>query len=272
MSVLAGRAVVVTGAGSGLGAAYALHAAECGAAVVVNDVDAAAADACVKRIGSLTDRVVADHHDVSHWAGAEALIDGCVTRFGAIYGLVSNAGIVTVCRPEEETEQNLRRVIEVNLLGVAFCGTHALRHMVARGQGSIVNVTSGAALGVPSLGAYAASKGGITALTYSWAASVAGTGVRVNAVSPNARTPLADALAAEFPEVPAGTDEPVTNAAAVGFLLSDLAADVNGQVFVTGGPTLRRQTRPRIVDVARIGDDETWTAESVAGALQRSRG
>lgn len=261
MSVLDGKAVVVTGAGRGLGAAYARAAAEHGAAVVVADIDA---DAAAEVAAGIGDRAVPMRVDVTDWAAAGELIEGCVDRFGAIDGLVNNAGVVTVAAVAEETEENLRRVIGVNLLGVAFCGTHALRRMTVRGSGSIVNVTSGGALGMSRLAAYAASKGGVTSLTYAWAAEVSGSGIRVNAVSPNARTPLAGSLAAAFPDVPAGTAAPESNAPMVVHLLSDEARDIQGQVFVTGGPGLCRQGRPRITE---IGHRDGWTPATVAAAL-----
>ena len=234
------------------------------ASVVCADLHADAAQRTAAAIVEAGGTAVAEQVDVADWAGAAALIDGCVERFGAIDGLVNNAGVVTVAPAAQETEANLRRVIEVNLLGTAFSGTLALRRMTARGAGSIVNVTSGAAFGMPRLAAYSASKGGVTSLTYAWAAEVAGTGVRVNAVSPNARTPLADQLAAAFPDVPAGTDSPESNSAAVVHLLSDAASDVNGQVFVTGGPSLRRQSRPRITE---LGSHPDWAPADVAAAI-----
>lgn len=262
--MLSGRAVVITGAGSGLGAAYASAAAAAGASVVCGDIDGAAAERTAAAIEQAGGSATAVKVDVADWAAAAALIDTCLERYGAVDGLVNNAGVVTVAGIEEETELNLRRVLEVNLLGSAFCGIHALRYMTARGSGSIVNVTSGSALGIARLGAYSASKGGVTALTYAWAAEVAGTGVRVNAVSPNARTPLAETLASAFPEVPAGSESPASNAAAVVYLLSDDARDIHGQVFVTGGPSLRRQSRPRIVELA---SRESWTQADVAAAM-----
>jgi NAD(P)-dependent dehydrogenase (short-subunit alcohol dehydrogenase family) len=119
-------------------------------------------------------------------------------------------------------------------------------------------------MGVARLGAYSASKGGVTALTYAWAAEVAGTGVRVNAVSPNARTPLADRLATSFPDLPLGTATPESNAAAVVCLLSEDARDINGQVFVTGGSSLGRQLRPRIAELAERAE---WTPLELASAM-----
>lgn len=187
-----------------------------------------------------------------------------MAEFGTIDGLVNNAGIVRVSQPQDATEDELRRVIEVNLLGTAFCGVHAMRTMVGRGGGAIVNVTSGAQLGLPTVAGYAASKGGITSLTYSWAAAFSTTKVRVNAVSPDAATPLAKTLAAHFPEVPAGVKTPESNAPAVVFLLSSLAADVNGQVVMTGGDVMSLMKRPKIT--AGIRHETGWSIDSV-GAL-----
>jgi NAD(P)-dependent dehydrogenase (short-subunit alcohol dehydrogenase family) len=267
VNALDGKAVVVTGAGRGLGAAYATAAAANGASVLCADLDADAAQCTAAAIVEAGGTAVAEQVDVSEWAAATALIQGCVERFGAIDGLVNNAGVVAVASLKEQTEDGLRRVIEVNLLGTAFCGTLALRRMTDRGAGSIVNVTSGAAFGMPRLAGYSASKGGVTSLTYTWAAEVAGTGVRVNAVSPNARTPLADRLAAAFPDIEVGADTPESNAAAVVHLLSDAAADVNGQVYVTGGPSLRRQSSPRITE---LGTHEDWTPADVAATIRGS--
>ncbi len=124
---------------------------------------------------------------MSDWSEAEELIERCVDEFGALDGLVNNAGLYEMCRPEELDEGLLRRIIDVNLLGTAFCGAHAIRRMLAQGHGSIVNVTSGAQTGLPYLSAYGASKAGVAALIRSWAADLVGTGVRVNGLSPMAR-------------------------------------------------------------------------------------
>lgn len=264
MSVLAGKAVVVTGAGRGLGAAYAVLAAEHGAGLVLNDVDAVAAERTAEQIRTGGGRAVTVAGDVGEWDVAEALVARCVSEFGHVDGLVNNAGVVTVCPVSAETEENLRRVIGVNLLGAAFCGTLALRVMLRQDSGSVVNVTSGAAMGVPALGAYSASKGGLTSLTYAWAAEVAGTGVRVNAVSPEARTPLAQTLAAQFPDVPAGMSDPLSNAPAVVHLLSDDARGVNGQVLLTRGVGVRLQERPRY---SRLAGAEPWTVDTAAAAV-----
>ncbi|BBX62540.1 short-chain dehydrogenase [Mycobacterium saskatchewanense] len=263
--VLAGHSVVITGAGRGLGAAFARLAAAEGARLVVNDINAAAARQIAVELGEVTE-AIADSSDVSSWHGAERLIGTCIARYGSIDGLVSNAGVIAVGRPEEATEADLRHVIEVNLLGTAFCGVHALRAMLLQGRGSIVNVTSGAQLGLPTVAAYAASKGGITSLTYSWAAATKGSGVRVNAVSPDAATPLAAEVAQHFPDTPAGDKSPESNAPAVVYLLSDLASSVTGQVVLTGGERLSVLDPPSPRRPAARQPE--WTVELVAQAFR----
>lgn len=263
---LAGAAVVVTGAGGGLGLAYARLAAEHGASVVVNDIDPEAAQAAAEGIIVDGGSAVADHSDISDWAGAETAIGTCIERFGTIDGLVNNAGVISVGKPQDETEESIRRVVGVNLLGSAFCGVIAIRHMVEAGSGAVVNVTSGAHLGLPLVGGYAASKGGISSLTYAWAADLVGTGVRVNAVSPDARTPLADTVASEFPEVVPGTSTPESNAAAVVYLLSARSAPLTGQIVVTGGERMTVLERPTLVRPAARHDD--WTVDSVQRAFE----
>lgn len=261
---LDGKAVVVTGAGRGLGRAYADAAARHGAMVVVNDVDADAA----ARVAAQIPGAVADGTDISSWAGAEALVERCCAAFGRIDGLVNNAALIRVTPPQDATEADIRCVVDVNLLGSIYCGIHALRRMVEQGSGSIVNVTSGAALGgLPTVATYAATKGGILSLTYAWAGGAADAGVRVNAVSPDADTPLAASIRRDHPEVQAGAASAESNAHAVVFLLSDRATTVNGQVLLTGGERLGRLSRPTPIRPAARRDE--WTADDVADVVLR---
>ncbi len=132
--VLHGKAVVITGAGRGLGRVYALLAAREGARVVVNDIDADAAAEAVQAIRTEGGEAMADGHDIATWEGAGALVGACVERFGRIDGLVNNAGLYYLSRPQDERPERMRQIVEVNVLGPAFCGTHALRHMLAQGS------------------------------------------------------------------------------------------------------------------------------------------
>jgi NAD(P)-dependent dehydrogenase (short-subunit alcohol dehydrogenase family) len=266
VNALTGKAVVITGAGRGLGAAYANLAAREGAAVVVNDVDAEQAREVVAGIEAAGGRAVADASDISTWDGAGALIAHCVDAFGAIDGLVNNAGIFRLAGPVDQDPADFRAVIEVNLLGTAYCGLHAIRAMK---RGSIVNVTSGAHAGSADMGAYGASKGGVTSLTYCWAVDLAGSGIRVNAVSPNAQTRMAEAFEKHLGEraQKQNIGKPAEqNAPAVVYLLSDLSAKVHGQVVRVDGEELSLIRHPAVLG-AGVKDPQ-WTVEAVAAAFE----
>jgi len=263
---LRGKAVVVTGAGRGLGAAYADLAARHGAAVVVNDVDLDAARAVAARIEAAGGRARAEGSDVASWDGAGRLIRCCAGAFGGVDGLVNNAGVFRPAAPDAQDPDEFRRVVEVNLLGTAYCGLHAIRAMAGRG-GAIVNVTSDAHAGAAGMGAYGASKGGVTALTYCWAADLVGTGIRVNAVSPNAQTRMADTFDRHLGtgRAPARRASPAQHAPAVVYLLSPLSAGIHGQVVRINGDELSLIAHPAVL--GRGPRDPQWTVESVAAAF-----
>jgi NAD(P)-dependent dehydrogenase (short-subunit alcohol dehydrogenase family) len=268
MGVLDGKAVIITGAGRGLGAAYAIHAARHGAAVVVNDVDSAEAHQTVERIAAAGGTAIAHVGDVASWAEAAGLINRCVQEFGRLDGLVNNAGIIRVSRPEDMREADYRDLMEVNVLGPCYCGTHAMRHMLNEGHGVIVNVTSGAQAGSPLLAGYGATKGAIASLTFSWAMDLAGTGVRVNAISPMADTRMfdpklrVDEAAAGQPPGP----QPEDNAPVVVFLLSDGSSHLNGQVVRIDGTRLSLMTHPAILEP--VLSEDKWTVEAIGEAFR----
>lgn len=270
---LAGKAVAITGAGRGLGAAYALLAAREGAAVLVNDVDRSAAAEVVARIRNDGGRAEADASDISQWAGAGRLVAHCTEAFGAIDGLVNNAGLFRMAGVDDQDPATFRTVIEVNLLGSAYCGLHAIQAMLEQGSGSIVNVTSGSQAGSASMAAYGASKGGIASLTYCWAVDLAGTGVRVNAISPNANTRMAQEFERFHGENAPGQNiskSPESNAPAVVFLLSDAASKINGQVVRVDGDELSLMTHPAVLGTGLRSPQ--WTVESVAEAFTDTLG
>jgi NAD(P)-dependent dehydrogenase (short-subunit alcohol dehydrogenase family) len=265
---LAGKAVAITGAGRGLGAAYARLAAAEGAAVLVNDVDRAQAVEVVDQIRAAGGRAEADASDIATWSGAGRLVEHCAEAFGAIDGLVNNAGIFRMARPREQDPATFRAVIEVNLLGTAYCGLHAIAAMLDQGRGSIVNVTSGAHAGSLSMAAYGASKGGVASLTYCWAADLADTGVRVNAVSPNANTRMAQEFERFLGDQAQGQNidkSAESNAPAVVYLLSDASAAVNGQVVRIDGDELSLMSHPTVLGKGLRNPQ--WTVEEVARAF-----
>jgi NAD(P)-dependent dehydrogenase (short-subunit alcohol dehydrogenase family) len=269
MGLLADRAIVVTGAGGGLGRAYAVAAAAEGAAVVVNDVDEGAASAVAGAIADGGGRAVAHAGSVADWAAAGAAIERCSQAFGRIDGLINNAGISRVGDPwREETGDRARAIVEVNLLGTIYCGVHALRAMVAQRSGSILNVTSGALLGLLEHSLYGASKGGVAALTWGWAVDAAPYGVRVNAISPLARTAMSEVWvnrdAAHMEEPPPESVAPLAV-----FLLSDRAADVNGQVVRLDAGGLSIMRPPAFPEPLALSDRSLDGVESAFGELRR---
>jgi NAD(P)-dependent dehydrogenase (short-subunit alcohol dehydrogenase family) len=265
---LAGRRVIVTGAGSGLGAAYAQAAAAAGAAILVNDLDPNLASATSARITEAGGRAVPFAADVADWDGARSIVAACISELGGVDGLVNNAGILGRLRPmTEETEEVVRRVIDVNVLGVLFVGIHAARAMVDGGGGAIVNVTSGNQCGHALLSTYGASKGAVASFTYAWAADLAEHGIRVNAISPNAHTGQINEVIEQLGYNPEEREYPAKedNAAVVCFLLSDASRKLNGQVVRVDHGYVSVMSHP-LVAAPRI-PLEAWTIDTVANAV-----
>jgi NAD(P)-dependent dehydrogenase (short-subunit alcohol dehydrogenase family) len=261
VGILDGKSVVVTGAGVGLGRAYALHAAAEGAAVVVNDVLPEAAEGTAADIVAMGGTAVATAGSVASWGDAERVIAACIENFGVIDGLVNNAGVIRVTEPWLATESDIRLVVETNVMGAVFMGVHALKLMVARGRGAIVNNTSSAQLGLPNMGVYGATKGALSSLTYSWAMDVAPHGIRVNAYSPVAATAMVDVSSIALHSLPSPDD----NAPVVSYLLSDRAEGVSGQVIQRRDDSLVVMSHPDLTEHSATPSE--WTAASVSQAF-----
>jgi len=269
--VLEDKSVVITGAGQGLGEAYARLAAAEGAAVVVNDIDAAQAERVVAAIRAAGGRASAVVADVASWAGAQAIVDHCVATYGSLDGFVNNAAVFHMATPLEETEAGLRRIVEINVLGTAFCGCIALRQMIRQGRGSLVNVTSGAHAGMPAMGAYGGTKGAAASMTFAWALDTAGTGVRVNAISPIADTRMSnirDTFNATHGADPVRRPhlDPADIAPVAVYLLSDLAQGITGQIVRKHGRALSLMTHPGALDPVVLGD--SWTVQDIHLAFE----
>lgn len=274
---LAGKAIVITGAGSGIGAATARLAAREGARVIVNDQHAEAAARVVADIRADGNQAQAHVGDISQPRVAAELVQACVDTYGTLDGLVNNAGLHHLASIEEEDAHAATRLIEVNVLGTLHCGLAALREMRRRGSGALVNTTSGAQSGITLTAAYAASKGAVASLTYAWAIDCAGSGVRVNALSPMAGqsaqgypSGMGSATTAYFTRRglapwpnPAATPE--DNAPVSCYLLSDRASDINGQVVRIDGKRLALMTHPAALDP--VLERPEWTVEDVAAAF-----
>lgn len=243
---LQGRGVVVTGVASGLGSALAQEFAAEGARVLGCDVSDDAGAAVMDGIGAYR------HTDVSREAEVEALVDDAVRRFGRLDVMVNNAAIQVEQELADTSEEQLDRVLAVNLKGPFFGCKHAIRAMRDAGGGAIVNVSSVLAMaGDPMLAAYGAAKGGVLAMTKSAAVKYGRDNIRCNAVCPgDIQTPLVEAYfaAADDPaalraqadsEYPLGRiGQPQEVARAVLFLASNDARFVTGESLVVDGGLL----------------------------------
>ena len=251
---LQGAAVLVTGAGRGIGEAIARRFAGQGSRVVVNDVDEASAEAVAASIRDDGGDASAAVADVSDGGQVDAMFDLVAARLGGLDVLVNNAGLTSpMLHLLEADEAWWRRIVDVNLTGHFLCSRRAAHVMARAGRGSIVNLSSGGATRAHrSFTAYDASKGGIEALTRAMALDLGPYGVRVNALVPGAidTTGLDEAerrLRGE--NVPLGrVGEPFDLTGAAIFLASDDAAYVTGHVLRVDGGMLAQQ-RSATVDI-----------------------
>jgi NAD(P)-dependent dehydrogenase (short-subunit alcohol dehydrogenase family) len=235
---LDGKVALVTGAGRGIGKALALGFAAEGATVLSNDLEG-----------------VELAYDISDLAQVRKMF-GSLDRLDVLVNCAGITGWMNVLEPNEETWD---RVIDTNLKGTFFCSTEAAKLMRGSGGGSIVNVsTVVAARGMRNLSAYAASKGGINALTIQLAVELAPYGIRVNAFAPgatNVERNLADDpryVETWSPLIPLGrVGEPEDMVGPAVFLASDESAYVTAQLFyVDGGWTAAGNFPDTYVDVA----------------------
>jgi len=240
---LEGKTAIVTGGGSGLGQAGALALAREGAAVLVSDIDPAAARATVDAIARQGGRAWAFAADAGNAADAQRMVGAAIDAFGALHILYNNAGIAVPFQdgfaPAIEPEV-WDRVIRVNLSSVFYCSKYAIPEIAKAGGGSIINTASSMAhLPLGGLDGYAASKGGVAMLTKSMAAGCGTMNIRVNAISPGyVDTPMNamifgnDELKQGFAKGHAtGLQTPEEIAELVVFLASDAARSLTGAVL-----------------------------------------
>lgn len=242
---LHGQVAVITGGGSGIGAAIGQRFAEEGAAVVVADLLAERAESVAARIRAAGGRATAVHADISSQADVAAMAATALADYGRIDILVNNAGIARGGDTLQIDEATWDLNFAVVLKGAFLCTKAALPSMLAQGRGSIVNIAS--VNGLTGLGeaAYSAAKAGMINFTQNLAIRYGGQNVRANVICPGTvRTPIwgkrvkvepgvFERLAAWYPLGRVGEPEDIAKAAL--FLASDEAAWITGAVLAVDG-------------------------------------
>jgi NAD(P)-dependent dehydrogenase (short-subunit alcohol dehydrogenase family) len=277
---LSGKVAVVTGAGQGLGRAYAVALARAGASVVVNDLNAPAAEETAALAGP---RAIVVAGDVAERAVADALVVRAVEKFGRLDAMITNAGVLRDAVLWKMTDEDFDLVVRTHLRGTFLCARAAAIRMREQGQGGRIIVVGSPAGQFGNFGQtnYGAAKAGIVGLARTWALELARASITVNAIVPTAWTamvatipiykPLAARVAAGEPLPPAVRREhaiglPEDCAGLVVFLASDGAAGITGQAIGVGGDRLCLYTHPtEIVTELRDGG---WDAEAIAAIWQ----
>ncbi|MDR2374728.1 MAG: SDR family NAD(P)-dependent oxidoreductase [Bifidobacteriaceae bacterium] len=247
-----GSVAIVTGAGGypGLGRSYAMLLAERGAQVVVNDVgfekagrgssDNARAETTARDIVQAGGAAVADLHSVADPDGATALVQTAIDNFGRLDIVVNNAGVSISDDFDKLSEADIRLMVDVNLYGPTWVGRAAWPHLKRSPAGRMVNVTSGAFLGMPGNVHYGAAKAAVVGLTRGLAAEAAPLGIRVNCVAPAAGSRMSEAMRDDRPEYVSMIDQSSKLVAPLVAYLAHPVCQVTGETFEAGFGAFRR--------------------------------
>jgi NAD(P)-dependent dehydrogenase (short-subunit alcohol dehydrogenase family) len=257
MGLLDGKVAIITGAGGGLGEAYAKLFAREGASVVVNDLggprdgsggDQTMAQKVVEAIKAEGGRAVANGSDISTMAGGQSVFDDAIKNFGRADILVNNAGILLDETFAKAKEANWDKVLKVHLKGTFCCTQPVFRWMRDNGGGVIVNTSSTSGL-IGNFGQtnYGAAKGGIWGLSNVLAIEGRKYNIRIWTLAPGALTRMTSDLP-RYKENPGLALGPDGIAPAVLYMVSDLSGDQTGKVLGVSGPRGVREMRMMEMD------------------------
>lgn len=271
---LDGTVAVVTGAGRGLGRGYAEYLAARGAQVVVNnrirpgtEGEAPVAHEVVAAIRAAGGIAVADTSDVGTKEGAYQAVSTAIENFGRIDTVVNNAGIVHFYKFEDYPDDEFEQMLSVQLRSAWHTNRAAWPHFIAQGYGRVINTVSrGAFFGDPQGAAYASAKGATYGLTRALAVEGEPHGIRVNAISPTAWTPLYERAPDVTPERRALLEQEFTVAkvAPVIAILSHESCDFSGQIIGAAGGHVSRMFMAQTEGVRFAGG---FAMEDVRDAL-----
>jgi len=278
MGMMDGKAVLVTGAGRGVGRGIALEMAKAGAAVVVNDLgvsltgeggdEGSPAEQVVAEIVAMGGKAVANHDSVADWDGACAMVKAAVDGFGHIDAVVNNAGNLRDVYFHKMGPDDFDAVLAVHLKGSFNTSRAAAPFFKEQASGAYVHMTSTSGL-IGNFGQanYAAAKLGIVGLSKSIALDMQRFRVRSNAIAPFAWTRMIDSIPTDTPEQQRRVDglkklEADKIAPFVVALTGDAGAKVTGQIFAVRNNEIFLFSQPRPIRTAHTADG--WTPETVA--------
>jgi len=278
---LSGRVAIVTGAGRGLGRAYAEALATAGAAVVVNDADGDAAREVADKLAATGRAAVAEPGAVGAAPVAEALVHRAVATYGRLDVLVANAGILRDRMLWKMSDEDFEAVVDVHLRGTFTCARAVVARLREQGEGGRIIVVGSPAGQRGNVGQtnYSAAKAAIVGMARTWSMECARDNITVNAVIPVAATAMTATIPAFEPHVAAWRDQatplprwlradgfgtPEDAAGLVVFLASAEAAGVTGQAVGVGGDKLSLWSHPQEVAVAY--HEGGWSADAIVEA------